>query len=107
MEVDFDSLDSIDDALKEILAYTEIRVGLGLVVTSMYRAGDRGVHGTYPLRGIDVRCHDAVIGARIEALVNEKWAYDPDRPAMQVCWFHDAGHGPHLHFQAHPNTRYR
>ena len=37
--------------------------------------------------------------------INNKWAYDPKRPMMDVCVFHDSGEGEHFHIQVHPNTK--
>lgn len=97
-------LDFIDKTLKKILLDKEAAFGTG-VITSLYRIGDKGVHGALPLRGIDERCKDRAVGERIEQYINERWAYDPSRPGMKVCMFHDVGQGFHLHYQSHPNTK--
>lgn len=73
-------------------------------ITSLYRIGDKGVHGQLPLRGIDVRCRDPLNGAAIENSMNAIWQYDPERPGMKCCIFHDVGQGAHIHLQCHPNT---
>ena len=76
-------------------------------ITSLYRINDNGVHGTLPLRGIDLRCRESDFGKLIEDYVNNKWIYDPDRPDMKCCIFHDIGQGAHIHLQVHNKTRKR
>jgi hypothetical protein len=74
------------------------------VITSAFRLGDSGVHGTQPVRGLDLRCWDTDLGFRVAEWVNARWAYDPDRPGKQCALYHNAGSGVHLHLQAHPKT---
>jgi hypothetical protein len=71
------------------------------IITSAYRPGDKGVHGTQPLRGIDFRCRDAVVGKRIEGWINQRWKYDSLRPEKKCAVWHNV----HLHLQVHNNTR--
>ena len=97
-------LDFIDKLLKKVLLDKEMAFGVG-TVTSLCRIGDAGVHGTLPLRAIDERCRDKTVGDRIADYINSRWSYDPDRPQMQVCIFHDVGQGPHLHYQVCPKTK--
>ena len=66
---------------------------------------DNDLHGVKPLRAVDLR---SWIYTEPEALakdINNKWAYDPKRPMMDVCVFHDSGEGEHFHIQVHPNTK--
>lgn len=82
------------------------------VITSMWRKkkpGESGIHETSPLRAIDVRSHDFpdAVAKQIEERINAEWIYDPERPAMKVCLWHDAGSGKHFHIQVHPRTRRR
>lgn len=74
------------------------------VLTSAYREGDRGVHGTVPLRGFDLRSHVIPNPDIIEEMTNRHWQYDPKRPSKKVCMLHDVGKGIHFHFQVHPKT---
>ena len=74
------------------------------VVTSAYRPKDLGVHGTTPLRGLDLRCRDDELGTKVATWVNERYGYDHDRPNMVCAVYHDVGFGKHLHLQAHSNT---
>ena len=76
-------------------------------ITSLYRIGDKGVHGTLPVRGVDIQCRDPAEGEWIEDRLNGKWIYDPDRPDKKVCMYHDVGQGAHIHIQVHPNTVHR
>lgn len=74
------------------------------IITSAFRPGDAGVHGTLRVRAVDFRCHDDEKGNRTEDYINSKWIYDPMRPQMRVAIYHDVGQGKHLHLQVHPNT---
>ena len=96
----------IQPLLAEIVDFTRAQFGLD-TITSAFRAGDSGVHGTSPLRAIDLRCREASLGNMIAAEINHRWIYDPSRP-MKVCAIcHDTGLGMHLHLQVHPQTRRR
>jgi hypothetical protein len=98
---------TVDPKLRTILAYLAGLLGR-FTITSTHREGDTGVHGTNPLRGIDIRHWDLPISPEeICDQVNSRWAYDPDRPHMQCAIFHDVGKGAHLHFQVHPKTALR
>ena len=55
-------------------------------------------------RHFDFECRNHVVGHHIEEEVNRRWVYDPERPLMNVAWWHDSGQGPHLHTQVHDNT---
>ena len=76
-------------------------------VTSLYREGDAGVHGTMPVRGIDIRCRDQAVGEAIAAQINRSWRYDVRRPSIEVAMAHNAGSGWHLHLQVHERTQRR
>ena len=77
------------------------------LITSAFRPGDSGVHGTLKLRGLDLRCRASDLGHVAEDFINGIWSYDPERPSKKVAIFHDVGQGLHLHLQVHPNTRRR
>ena len=89
-----------------VLMYLTYRMGT-LDVTSLFRRGDSGVHGQFPVRGVDVRCRDLNIARAIEAQINRDWSYDNQRPEKKVALAHDAGDGIHLHLQVHDRTRMR
>ena len=76
------------------------------VVTSCYRPEDKGVHGTMPVRGLDLRCN-VFAGPDIADYINVLWQYDPDRPDKKVALYHRAypEGGWHLHLQVHDHTR--
>jgi len=105
MRIDYQELDFIDDMLKQVAQDVEQLMEGEAVITSLYRIGDSGVHGTLPLRAMDLRCRDALTGSEIESAINAIWIYDPSRPRINVCKFHDVGYGPHIHIQVHPKTR--
>jgi hypothetical protein len=91
-------------ALAEVLIY--VCRTFGVVVTESYRKKrhPNDLHGTDPVRAIDIRswCYrDAETVARD---INSKWAYDPARPHMKVAVLHDSGQGEHIHLQVHPRT---
>ena len=75
------------------------------VITSAYR-NDGGIHGTDPLRALDLRSWIYSNPQGMETYVNDIWTYDPKRPDMKVCWWHDAGKpkNKHFHLQVHPGT---
>jgi hypothetical protein len=108
VKIDLSQLDYYDKMLKEILLYVEQQYG-EQTITSQYRIEDTGVHGTMPLRATDLQCHDDELGETIENEINFIWQYDPARPAMSVCMYHDnrGAPGKHLHFQVHPRTKKR
>ena len=82
-----------------------------IVITSGYRDGDKGVHGTSPCRGVDIRSWNlsrvdssAVSASELCKDVNLHWQYDPSRPEKLCAILHDAGSGNHIHLQAHSHT---
>jgi len=102
--IDLQQMDFIHPHLRAVLRWIESRFGFLLIVTSIFRIGDPGVHGTLPVRGIDLRCRIPSLGELITDITNRHWKYDPDRPEMTVAKCHDTGRGLHLHIQVHPNT---
>jgi hypothetical protein len=92
--------------LHQVAAFVAWHFGLA-TITSLYRPGDSGVHGTMPVRGMDLRIHDPEAGHVIQERVNRVWQYDSLRPELEVAIFHNVGRGAHLHLQVHPNTRRR
>ena len=77
------------------------------VITSAYRPGDPGVHGTMPLRAVDMRCRDSSIGQYIVHWLDARYEYDHARPKKLCAVCHDTGKGLHLHLQVHPNSKRR
>lgn len=96
---------NLDPDLIAILISVDFAFGPGLC-TSAYRPGDKGVHGTQPVRGYDRRMREASVGEAIVDYVNAQWIYDHERPWKLCCIYHDTGKGPHLHFQVHANTQH-
>jgi len=103
--IDLDNLEFIDHNLRKIVREVQDFFGVPLIVTSLYRIDDSGVHGSLPLRGIDARCRDARMAEPIKEFVDFSWQYDPHRIEMTCCMAHDPGGGFHLHFQTHPRTQ--
>jgi hypothetical protein len=103
MLIDETNLEFVHPHLRVIVLEINIEFGMQ-AITSLYRIGDNGVHGTLPLRAIDVRCRNDDMGKVIEKWVNARYMYDPARPKMKVAMYHDVGRGKHLHLQVHDHT---
>ncbi len=101
--------------------------GKKVITTSTFRKGDKGCHGTIPLRAFDLRSWNLLDPSRIPLDVNEHWIYDPKRPNKKVAILHaicpECKHnnleyrdtcekcgaglpGWHLHLQVHKNTEF-
>jgi len=104
--IDIYSLEFIDPKLREVLKDVADQFGPG-VITSLYRIGDDGVHGTLPLRGVDERCLDRYLGNLKVLYVNSRWFYSSEHPNLNCALCHDVGQGLHMHYQVHPETRRR
>jgi hypothetical protein len=105
MEIDLGQMGYYHPMLTDILTDAEREFyWYKFRITSQYRPGDNGVHGQIPLRGTDISCRVDYIGRSIEHYINNRYQYDPARPRMRCCIYHDAGTGKHLHFQVHDNT---
>ncbi len=79
------------------------------VMTSAWRPRpihpeDSGMHSTNPLRAEDLRSFIYTRPDLIAGEINRVWVYDPDRPHLLVCKYHDSGQGEHFHIQTHFNT---
>ena len=75
-----------------------------LIITEGYRERKNDVHGAIPLRGVDIRSWIFRVPEPIAIDINRNWVYDPRRPKLMVCIYHDTGSGIHFHIQVHPNT---
>ena len=106
MRIDIDQLNFIDPTLRHMAVWIEENTGLEFTVTSLYRPGDLGVHGTIPVRGMDLRCRSMLIGTTISELVNTFFKYDEERPHLQCCVLHGNDSNLHLHLQVHTNTKF-
>ena len=102
--IDIAQLEFISPKLRRMVVWLEKSTGITFTITSLYRIGDNGVHGSLPLRGIDLRCRNIEIGTAIEDLINCNWFYDPDRIAKDCAFLHGKGANLHLHLQVHPDT---
>lgn len=89
------------------LACWIIDTGGMIYFTSGYRHADKGVHGTNPCRGMDIRSWIYVSPRALCVRINGVWKYDPDRrPDKRCALVHDKGSGVHIHLQVHKNTEY-
>ncbi len=77
-----------------------------VIITSAFRLGDSGVHGTVPGRGMDIRSWIYIFSSRVVKAVNAQWIYDPRRPKKQCAILHKnrGGRGKHIHLQVHRRT---
>ena len=107
MRIDIAQLAFIAPTLRDILLQTEKATGFEFTITSLYRIGDKGVHGALPLRGTDLRMRLRSAGSDIAAYINNRWQYDSERPAMRCAVLHGMGANLHLHVQVHPRSRVR
>lgn len=104
MRIDIKQLKFIDKTLRNICVWLEKETGLEFTITSLYRIDDPGVHGTLPLRAVDLRIRDQTLGKVIKGMVNCEWIYDPTRPRKKCAVAHGKGRNYHIHLQSHPNT---
>lgn len=112
MRIDYMQQDLYHPVLKQVVVWIESEGLLPdeLVQTSGYRParpGTHSTHGTIPCRAMDLRCYDDELGKDVQDMVNRTWIYDPERPQLRVCLYHDTGEGRHLHVQVHEHTRRR
>ena len=105
MKADIAQMEFVDKTVRAIVTDLEEQTGLEFTTTSLYRIGDAGVHGTLPVRGIDLRMRNESVGGAITALINSRWQYDHKRPGMTCAVLHGEGRNLHIHIQSHPNTR--
>ena len=106
MKSEIMQLEYVDPMLRTMVVWLEESTGFEFMETSRYRINDDGVHGTLPVRGIDLRNRSLEVGIAIEAWINKFWIYDPKRPAKKCCFLHGHDSNLHLHLQVHPNTEF-
>ena len=87
-----------------LAAMMAMKYNVVMLITSIFRVGDSGVHGFW--RGVDIRTSNLRSGEAQSLVdwVNARFIYDPERPELTVALFHNAGRGSHIHLQVHPNT---
>ena len=107
MKIDIGQLEFIDKKLRHILTSVEDGTGFEFTITSLFRIGDNGVHGTLPLRGTDLRMRSVNTGDAIEKWINERWEYNPETPGKSCAFLHGHGSNLHLHVQVHLNTIFK
>ncbi len=104
MKIDIIQLEFIDQKLRNMIVWLEKETGLEFTITSLYRMNDSGVHGTLPLRGMDLRCRNKLIGKEIERLIDVNWVYDKGRPEKSCILIHGNGYNLHIHLQVCAKT---
>jgi len=96
-------LSKYDDELVSLILWVSHRLDK-FCITSGFRPGDSGVHGTSPCRAIDIRSNWYDDPEDICKDINSHWIYDPERLDKLCALYHDVGQGPHIHLQVHGNT---
>lgn len=107
MNIDYQQLEFIHPKLRRILIWLEAQTGFELTITSLYRINDPGVHGTLPLRGVDLRMRSEELGKKVAQLINDSWVYDPKRTQLNCALAHGLGSNYHLHLQVCHSTEPR
>ena len=105
MRIDIGQLEFIDSKLRNICTELERDTGLEFTITSIYRIGDPRNHGQLPVRAIDLRMRNKLIGQEVVNYVNSNWQYDFERSSKPCAIIHGKGSNQHIHIQTHPNTR--
>lgn len=90
--------------LIRMLAWFDKEFPNKIMFTSAFREGG-GVHGTNPLRGVDLRSHEFTDPIRIRNYCNQEWDYGKE--PYRVCVYHDSGRGVHFHLQVRNETKRR
>ncbi|HEX8127891.1 MAG TPA: hypothetical protein VF527_02240 [Pyrinomonadaceae bacterium] len=102
----------VKEIVTEAAEYAQEKWGWEFTITSIHRtpAEDAalrasGIHVDW--RAVDVRTrgHKQTVIDDVTNHINRRWAYDPARPHMKVCFAEPHGSGPHGHYQVHPKTR--
>ena len=94
--------------LKDVVRWFDSAYPGKLCITDGYRRGDRGCHGSEPLRAIDLRSWVFTDPQVVATDINLDWIYDTKRPLKKVCVYHKIDNGAyHFHIQVHDNTRRR
>ena len=90
-------------------SYCMYRFGEPLYVNSVHRPEDTtSVHGHW--RGVDADNDKGLSVSKkreLETHMNWLFCYDPERPELKVCLYHEVRGrgGDHLHFQVSENTK--
>ena len=104
MRTDFAQHEYLHKDLRKLLSWLEHQTGLEFTNTSNRRIGDKGVHGTDPTRGYDLRMRNKLIGEAICKFINQNWIYDPERPHLKCAVLHGEGWELHIHLQVSDST---
>ena len=76
-----------------------------VTLTCGHRPGDKGVHGTDPYRGVDIRSWIYSDPQGIVKKINKAWDYNhPTKKHLNCAIYHDSGSGDHIHLQVRDST---
>lgn len=102
----------VKEIVTEASEYAEEKWGWDFTITSIHRtpAEDAALHASgihVDWRAVDVRTkgQKQKVIDDVTNYINGRWAYDPARPNLKVCFAEPHGTGPHGHYQVHPKTR--
>ena len=107
MTADIKQFNFIDEKLRKLALWLEATTGIQFTITSLFRLGDIGIHGTLPLRALDLRCRNKKIGTAIVNFINDYWEYDPARLGKTCAILHGEATNLHIHLQVHSNTKFK
>ncbi len=100
--------ENYDPILIDIVCYVADKYGIVLTESFREKLHANDLHGTDPVRALDLRewCYHLGVAKEIEADINSKWQYDLSRPEKKCAWIHKnrKTNGIHFHIQVHPNT---
>jgi len=91
----------LDNRLKLIVLAVAEKLALDyncvLFITSIFRKGDKGVHGAW--RGVDIRTHNLLPGEAQDLTdwINNNFVYDLKRLNMKTAILHTVGGKSRLH----------
>ena len=92
--------------------YAKEKWNWDFVITSIRRtpAEDARLHASgihVDWRAVDMRTRDQSQQAIDDVAnhINKKYAYDPTRPHLKVCFKEIHGNAAHAHYQVHPRTK--
>ena len=102
----------VKEIVNDAAAYAKEKWDWDFLITSIRRtpAEDAALHASgihVDWRAVDMRTRDQDQEAidDVAHYVNKKYAYDPTRPHLKVCFKEIHGNAAHAHYQVHPRTR--
>ena len=92
--------------LRKLMLWTAKRFRIFITEGHREKRHPNDLHGTLPIRAIDIRTRIYSDPQKIADEINENWIYDPKRPHMKCAVYGDQNHLDHIHLQVHPTTTF-